>query len=438
MGKEAEDNASDLSDAPNETFDSRQYRFLLACCQAGDVDRWNRWRRANLAREVRLAGADLAGRALDGFDLSGVRLDGADLSEAGLAGASLAAARLRDATLWMARLDGAHLLAARLDRANLRGAGLEDAVLISAGLSGADLSGARLARAALPEARLSGADLSRCDLSGADLSEADLRGADLSFAVVDASTLLAGCAVDRQTDFAGVDLASARVSPGLRQLLAHSTRREQWLAYCRRGPWPARAIKTALCLPFWWLSDYGRSTWRIVLGFAVLAMAFATALGAWPQWVTADGAAPKGIGFLHAVYLTVATMTSLGLGDVGLRPAGAAGQVLLAAEMLVGYVILAALVARFVVMFTAAGPADAYAPSRNAPWRRVLRRLLADPRHSRLRPVRQLARALCEPNRIGRPAVACLLRLSRRLTLRPSGPPAGRRSGPVPPGPRTR
>ena len=407
MGKEAEDIAPGRSssggraDTPHDALDSEQYRFLLACCEAADVDRWNRWRRADLARQIRLAGAYLAEHALDGADLSGARLSGADLSGARLAGADLsearldgaclAGARLTDAVLWMARLDGAHLLGARLDGANLRGARLDGAVLVSACLAGADLSGA------------------------------DLRGADLSFAIVDGATMLKRCTVDRRTDFSAVGLASARVEPGLRQLLTCNMRRQQWARYCRRGPWPLRAIRAALCRPFWWLSDYGLSTRRIVVSFFVLAVAFATVLGAWPQWVTVDGASPEGIGFLHAVHLTVATMTSLGLGDVGLRPAGVAGRVLLIAEMLVGYVMLAALVVRFAVMFTAHGPADSYAPDPNAPWRRALRRLLSDPRRSRARPVRKLARALCEPNRIGRRAMACLLRTRRRLAAMEAG-----------------
>ena len=435
MGEEAEadipsgrSSGPARSAAPDASFDAEQYQLLLACCQAGDMDRWNRWRRANVAREVLLAGADLAGRTLDGADLSGVdlvnadlsraRLGGADLSEANLAGASLAAARLDSAVLWMARLDGARLVRGRLDGANLRGARLAGADLASARLRGADLSGAGLSGAKLTGAWLAGADLCRCDLSGADVSGADLRGVDGSFAVVDGATLLAGCTVDRRTDFAGAGLAVARVSPGLRQLLGYVVRRNQWARYCRRGPWPVRAIKTALCRPFWWLSDYGLSTWRIAGSFCAAALALTAVLGAYPQWVTVDGAAPGGVGFLHALYVTVATMTSLGLGGAGVHPAGGAGAALMTSEVLLGYVFLAVLVARFVVMFTSPGPAETFAPDENALWRRALRGLLSDPRRSRVGPIRKLARRLCEPNRIGRRPVALLLHLARRFDAR--------------------
>ena len=424
MGKEAEDISAGRSsggsrlDTPDQMLDPEQYQFLLACSRSGQPARWNRWRSAETTRAVRLCGADLAGCPLAGVDFSSADLSGADLAEADLAGADLAGARLDSASLWMARLDGACLAGARMVGANLRGASLDGASLVSARLDGADLSTARLSGARLTGARLTRAGLGRCDLSGVDLSGADLRGADVSLAVVDGGTLLADCAVDRGTDFSGVGLASARVWPGLRQLLDSNMRRKRWARYCQRGPRLVRTVKTALCVPFWWLSDYGLSTWRVMATFFALAVAFSTVLGAWPQWVTVDVGPPGGVGFLRAVYLTVVTMTSLGLRDVGLRPAAAAGDVLLTVEVLVGYVILAALTARFIIMFTSQGPAGAFALSPDALWRRAAGALLADPRRSRFRIVRTLARRFCEPNRIGRAAMAALLRIRRRWNQR--------------------
>ena len=464
MGRQAEADipgggspGGDRACALRVQFDPARYALLAACADAGDMARWNRLRATGVGGRISLGAADLSGRRLDGADLSGADLTdadlsgaslvGADLSEAVLSGAGLAGARLDNALVWMARLDGAHMIGARLDGAALRRASLDGAVLVSAVLRGADLSAASLSGARLAEAkldgatlrrarldgadlsgtRLVGADLARCDLSGADLSGADLRGADFSFATVDGATMLSGCTVDRRTDFTGVGLGSARVEPGLGALLACNVRRRRWRAYCSRGAAPIRAAKALVGTPFWWLSDYGLSTWRIVGGFALLTVALAVVLGAVPRWVAVERAAPGGMGFLQAVHLTAEKMTSLGLGPTGMHPAGVGGHVLLTGEVLIGYVLLAALVARFVVMFTGSGPAGTYAPDPNAVWRRAARGLTGDPRRSRIRPLRRLAGRFCEPNRIGRVAAAWLLRLGRRFEARAS---VVRRGGP--------
>jgi len=434
-GRESSGGGPGRAPARPVRIDDELYRLLRRCAQTGDMDPWNRLRQARPQRPVLLEGADLAACRLSGADLYGARLAGADLSEAQLDGADLSEARLGGAVLWHARLPGARLVSARLDGANLRGANLADADLSQARLDGADLSGGRLSRArlsgatldgaqladarldgaSLTSAALVGADARRCDLSGADLSGADLRGADLSFAVVNGATLLADCTVDRRTDLSGVGLGAARVSPGLRQLLDCAVRRKRWIAYCRRGPWPARTVKSVACRTFWWLSDYGLSTWRIVVSFLVLAVAFATVYGAYPRCVRIEGAG-QGMGFLYAVYLSIVTMTTLGFGNVRADPACAAGQVVLAAQVIIGYVLLAAGSARLVIMFTAGGPAQAFAPDDEALWRRVVLGLVSDPRRSGIVPLRKLADRFCERNRIGRTAMACLLRLRRRLT----------------------
>jgi len=390
--------------------DPKQYRLIRACSDAGDPGQWNRMRRRDPDVPVRLAGADLAECGLDGANLSAASLNGADLAGATLRGANLSSARLARADLAEARLDGADLSGAELDSAALWRAGLGGARLAGACVDGANLRGA-----CLTDADLSGASGRRCDLSGADLVGADLRAADLSFAVVDGATMLVGCRVDRRTDLTGVALGAARIAPELKQLLDYVVRRRSWQRLCGRGPWPLRVVKSLLILPFWWLSDYGFSTRRIAATFCALAVIFAGVYCIWPEWVMSDGAAPSSVNFLYALYLSALTMTTFGFGQVHADPTCTEGQVLLVAQVAVGYVLLAALVARLVIVFTAAGPAGTFAPDADPPVRRLLRWLAPDPRRSRLGLVRKLAGRFCEPNRLGRSAMACLLRLRRLL-----------------------
>ena len=66
-------------------------------------------------------------------------------------------------------------------------------------------------------------------------------------------------------------------------------------------------------------------------------------------------------GFVHALYFSVVTMTTLGFGDIAANPDSWQGQVLLMVQVIFGYVLLGALVTRFAVLFTSGGPAGNFA-----------------------------------------------------------------------------
>jgi voltage-gated potassium channel Kch len=111
---------------------------------------------------------------------------------------------------------------------------------------------------------------------------------------------------------------------------------------------------------------------------------------AFPSCLSVGGAAGGVCGPLHALYFSVVTMTTLGFGDVHANPASPAGQVLLMLQVLLGYVLLAALVVRLGILFTSEGPAGEFdEPSPPAAlrrrlgalFRRLARAVFADLRH---------------------------------------------------------
>ena len=110
---------------------------------------------------------------------------------------------------------------------------------------------------------------------------------------------------------------------------------------------------------FWLMSNYGRSTWWIILSFFGFAFLFATIYRLWPHFVAFNGKADitEFNSFLHAFYFSVVTMTTLGFGDIAANPDSHLGQILLMVQVLLGYLMLGALVTRFAVLFTAGGPA---------------------------------------------------------------------------------
>jgi uncharacterized protein YjbI with pentapeptide repeats len=360
-------------------FSQEHYDMLVRCAQDCNTAPWNDWREADPATRVLLEAADLAREELWGVNLAGAWLLCASLEGTELLRADLTGAYLRDANL-----QGADLTAADLTRANLYGARLAraklmDTDLVQADLRQADLSLANLGDARLPDAQLGGAcladaSLPQADLSGARLHGVDMQGMDAIGASVSGRTRIRDCLYDRWTDFSDVGLAGACIEGGLRAALERNVRRIGWEDWYRAQPWLLRWPVRV----FWWTSDYGSSSGRVLLALAFLSALFA-ALYYWrglvapPGLVTnlfwADGVAvPHLLAPLRALYFSVVTMTTLGFGDVNAEPTSYLGHVLLMVQVALGYVLLGALITRFAIMFQGGAvpgvPGDAYWPLR--------------------------------------------------------------------------
>ena len=308
-------------------FNQEQYDLLLLCSEKGDVAEWNQQN----YDEILLEGADLNGAQLAGVRLNNAHLKGAYLGNSDLRDAGLVGARLEGAHLWGANLTGAHLNMANLSGAYLWGTNLTDARLGDAHLAGASFNNAHLA------------------------------GAGFQTATVDGATLFWHCKVDQRTDFGGVGLDLMRIEPGTKQLLEYNIRRvnwEKWYRQHRRFQWPVRL--------FWWMSDYGRSTGRVMLTFLTLALGFAAVYYICgvlhpPGIVTnlfegPEGPVPTWLVPIRVLYFSVVTMTTLGFGDMYANCQSLLGHLLLTLQVLLGYVLLGAIVTRLAILFGSGGP----------------------------------------------------------------------------------
>jgi uncharacterized protein YjbI with pentapeptide repeats len=336
-----------------------QYRMLMRCSQTKDIAEWNKWREGNPNVDVVLQGV------------------------------ALIEVHLRNASLWDAHLEGGYL-SGHLEDADLSYAHLEDTILEDSHLEDAFLDGTHLERASLSFTHLEDAYLGQADLKSADLSWAHLEGVTLGwthlegtncrFAIVNHETVIDTEFVDQDTDFTGVGLESVRILPGLRQLLEYNIRRKQWKAWYKDHP-----VLKWIAKPFWWVSDYGRSSLRILAVFFALSFLFtlvyvASGLSHPSRCFVADLFAVDrqdnpvpGLDhftpllFLRGLYFSVVTMTTLGFGDMHANPASIWGHVLLMFQVLLGYFILGALITRLSILFTAGGPSARFAKTPNTP-----------------------------------------------------------------------
>ena len=318
-------------------FSQEQYDMLIRCSEKKDITEWNKWREEHKGESVLLEGANFEGARLKDADLTGAHLEEAIFYKAHLEGADLRLALMKEATLWEAHLEGAKLNYAHLERVKLDNGHLENAVFGEA------------------------------HLEGATFYKANLEGANFKTTIVDGSTLLWDCVVDRNTDFHGVGLGGARIDPETKQLLEYNIRRRNWEDWYKTHSKVGWLVKG-----FWWVSDYGRATGRIILTFFSLAFIFANIYYHWgrlaPPGVVSnlftDGqgtAVQWWLVPLRTLYFSIVTMTTLGFSDMYAKAQSFFGHLLLMVQMLLSYVLLGALVARFAVLFRAGGPTGKFA-----------------------------------------------------------------------------
>ena len=335
--------------------DLDQYEMLKRCSNKKDVTEWNEWRHRHPEDDVLLEGANLSS-----IYLKGSLFDTGEFTD----------------------FSGQICL----DAANFRDTRLDEVRFHNAQLKGANLWGAYLRKADMFHTKLEGANLEDSYLEGTYFEFSSLENARFRAAVVDGFTLLWKCKVNHNTDFSEVALNNARIDSELKQLLEYNVRRKNWEEWYPKQNWlMALAVRK-----FWNISDYGLSTKRIIKTFLAWTLIFTGVYLAWGLidyhivgikdypgivsnlFVLEDGqqAISGWLMPFRAVYLSIVTMTTLGFGDMYANAhslfRGIFGHILLAFQVILGYVLLGALVTRFAVLFTVGGPAGKFADDQHA------------------------------------------------------------------------
>jgi hypothetical protein len=258
------------------------------------VEAWNAWRAAHPEVAIDLAGADLAGASLVQANLLKAHLEHAHLGGADLSGAHL----------FGAHLDGANLNAAKLDGADLGWANLSDCTMLSS------------------------------EINGTDLSCAQLAGANVAHLVWDRRRM--------RGKFHGIrGLDSCYGNALFRRDAADQDFLDTLEMHWQGKPWLTRLFWA------WGLIDYGRSIVRVFSLATALIVFFGVIYDLWPaliEFPVCAGFAPENChpGY-SAFYFSITTYMTLGFGDV--HPRTHLGEIIVSAEVTLGYLTLGLLLA---------------------------------------------------------------------------------------------
>ncbi|MCK4815449.1 pentapeptide repeat-containing protein, partial [bacterium] len=272
-------------------FSQEQYDMLKRCSDKKDMTEWNKWREQHRKEDIKLEGVKFNKMHLKDVNLNGGRYEDRENKELIRQGEVY----LKDTEWWRSDLQGAEF----------RDAHLEGAFFYHAGMQRAVFQGA----------------------------------------TVDSYTEFWKCDVDCDTNFRGVALGSVTIDPGAKAVLECNIRRKNWENWYKEHPRLKWLVKI-----FWWISDYGRSTSRIIFTFFGLALIFANIYYHWGR------IAPPGIvkylfvdrsGIevqswlvpLRTLYFSIVTMTTLGFGDMYANAQSILGHLLLMIQVILGYVL---------------------------------------------------------------------------------------------------
>lgn len=353
-------------------YNKEQYDLLKRCSNKKDITEWNEWRKAHPDENIYLQSQEFRGCWLKEVNfLQGPKYDSQSKTNINYTGE--------------VHLEEVDFVGANIENAKLQDAHLENANLTDANLENAYLPHAHLENANLTNTNLENANLWQANLRGAHFWNAKLQSAEFSEAIVDGETLFAeSCEVDHYTTFEAVALGNLRMYSSMRQLLECNTRRMNWELWCRENPRMKWLVK-----PFWWVSNYGLSTWRIILTFFMLSVTFAIVYFVWGAvdyycfgikeqpgivnnlFVSIDAKETVStfyysrMVFFRSLYFSIVTMTTLGFGDMYANATQPGyrwwfGHLLLMVQVILGYVLLGAMITRFAVLFTAGGPAGTF------------------------------------------------------------------------------
>jgi uncharacterized protein YjbI with pentapeptide repeats len=300
------------------------------------VGSWNAWRAENPGVAI-----DLSGAKLHKADLTEIDLSEADLSDANLHAATLIRANLGGANLRKCVLIGADLHTADLSEADLTDAHLRAATLTSARLTGAKLHGAGLKLAHLHEAHLIGSDLTEADLTTALLSGASLVEANITGAKLNGADLKGACVrniiYDRQAMkncYYGIRVDDCYGNAVFKRDAQDQDYIDTQEMRCTT---PGRKLLFAM---WGFFTDYGRSLPRVASFALLMVVLFGVIFKMHPGLI--DFGRHQMTAFTP-FYFSFVTYTTLGFGDV--TAMGLAGEILVAVEVVLGYLILGLLLA---------------------------------------------------------------------------------------------
>lgn len=346
--------------------------------------------------QTQLTSADFSEAHLEGSYFQYNMLLDTIFSRAHLEGADFSYTHMKDVGFYDSHLDNAKFNYSELDqvdfsnsymaRTNFTKAKLKETVFLEANLYNSNFSMACIDKSDFSNANLKEANYRSAHLEGTEFRGAHLEGAIFNYTIVDGATLFIENTIDDKTNFTGAALSATRIDPSLRTRLERNIREMQWKMWYDKPKFSLwqflknipgkkdeteeeqecnsslfdRIIINPFVRLFWWVSNYGSSTAKVLGVFVVWNILWACIYqfilpilsGPMLNWTNTTVLHTPDI--FTAVLQTNLMMFSIT--DMATEGLNSIALLCVTVHIVIGYFILAALITRLGIMFQNLSP----------------------------------------------------------------------------------
>ncbi|MDL2328232.1 pentapeptide repeat-containing protein [Desulfosarcina sp. OttesenSCG-928-A07] len=316
----------------------------------------------------------------------------ANFSEAKCQEAIFDSANCHEANFFIANCQEASFLGANCQKAIFQQANCEEVNFFKANCQNAQFLGANCQKANFEHADCQKANFSKAKCQEVSFNEANCQGTQIYEArlehalfqnvILNHETRIIRCEIDDQTDFTNTSLSSVIIEPGKRAKLEQNIRRfgwEKWYRDKMEVKKPAHRFLNFLLVHvvrfFWYLSNYGYNTTRVLGWFAGFVIYFALFYTYFPCMLEIKGDPLSTFPFCFSwevgnfwqmLAFATSTMVTLGFSNINVAVTNGIpdkwGMIVVSLNLMVGYFMLAVLVTRLAILFQTMGPG--YVPPR--------------------------------------------------------------------------
>ncbi|MDK2809116.1 MAG: hypothetical protein PWP24_1853 [Clostridiales bacterium] len=378
------------------------YDLLIDCAKKEDAISWNRFRRSSRKELIDLSNLSFSELSFEQFNFKGIKMNHANLSfcnfhlcifdQADLSQISGFGSTFRECNMVSLQMMDGNFSKVVFENCDLRFSNLSASHLHQTEVNTCKLDYSNFKTASINDASLNSSSFIHCNLNDCEFLNTDLHSADFTACIVNGGTIFWDCFYNKGTNFTGVGLSNCRIEPILLSSFQCNIRRLWWMKWYQSHKeisaarlkeykkQPIRhfdklfralgnSIMTAIVQVFWWITDYGASTIRLLAVFLFTTLSFASLYALFPA-LTNDNVLNYSqdhlFVFIRSLYFAVVVMTGLGFGDINADSSILWGHLVIVLQSLTGYILLGAFLVRIGILFQGEFPVSSKR-DRNSP-----------------------------------------------------------------------
>lgn len=372
------------------------YSQLTDAAKNNDNIKWNKFRRINRKLDIEFNNEDFSNLNFTNFNLKGVKFINCNLSNSKFEKCILNNSSFEKSNCFATIILNSNIVSSNFSQtkfstskiidSDLRYSNFDNSSLHQMFILNSKLDYSSFLGASIKDSTLDYSSFNYSNLKDAEIIKSDLHNASFKASHVNGSTIFWTCYYNKETDFTGVGLNDCRIEPILSSSFKCNIRRIWWKKWYREKQdfnmdfkkhffkhpiknfiyllkYISYSLMTYIVRLFWWTTDYGSSTIRLLLVFIITSISFSLVYGVFPE-LTNDIIlqSPNSLTLLitRSIYFSIIVMTGLGFGEIHAAPDCSISHIVITSQTLLGFILLGAFLVRIGILFQGEFPVSPY------------------------------------------------------------------------------